>query len=78
MPGAQGGGPASSEQTRNLGEEAEEGEPSLPEPESPAAACRLGCSEACGVSAPQPETERTAPHCRADSEPLDHQESPSF
>ena len=54
------------------------GRTSIPKPESPQAACRLARSEARAVLAPQPETERTAPHCRADSEPLDHQGSPSF
>ena len=56
-----------------LGEEAEDGEPRVSSgpnlgeeaeergPESPAAAGRLSCSEACGVLAPQPESERTCP-----------------
>lgn len=33
----------------------------IPEPRVSRAAGRLSCSEACGVLAPQPESERTCP-----------------
>ena len=36
----------------------------------------LSCLAACGILVPRPRIEPTSLHCKADSEPLEHQGSP--